>query len=340
MEVRLQYLFRRYLDNTCTSEELEEFLGYVQQADNDELLRKHIREVYDELKVDGDTVPHVDEHGRLVLDNLTHQPETHIQNSIPQPSLKRSRRLSAAGYLAPALAIIIIALVLSTTHVTRTDQKSLPVAALTRKTTNRSESKFILLEDSTQVWLNAATSLEFPDRFDEKKREVFLTGEAYFDVKHADKVPFVIHIGDISVTVLGTAFNIKAYPGQKNITVAVSRGKVKVTRKDGWEVTLVKDQQVKLNENSQETTGKNITGETIAGWQHGRISYDGEPLKDIISDMERVYNVSINIENQSISDQEISTSFKKEIGIEQALQVLCKLTDTELRKTKDGYTIQ
>jgi transmembrane sensor len=340
MEVRFQYLFRRYLDNTCTQEELEEFLGYVQQADHDEQLRTLISEVYADLKDEGAVVPHVDEHGRLVLNDYTHEPATYIQQSIPAPSLKRQRRLSTAGYLVPALAIIIIGIVLITTRVHRTEAKALAAAALTKKSTNRSESKFILLDDSTQVWLNAATSLEFPDRFDPKKREVFLSGEAYFDVKHAEKIPFVIHIGDISVTVLGTAFNIKAYPGQKNITVAVSRGKVKVTRKDGSEVTLVKDQQLKLNENSQETAGKNIPGETIAGWQHGNINYDDEPLKDIISDMERVYNVSIYINNKTVADQEISTSFKKEIGIEQALQVLCRLTDTELRKTKDGFTIQ
>jgi ferric-dicitrate binding protein FerR (iron transport regulator) len=57
--------------------------------------------------------------------------------------------------------------------------------------------------------------LEFPDEFKGKTREVYLSGEAYFDVKHADKVPFIIHTGNVSTTVLGTAFNIKAYPVKK-----------------------------------------------------------------------------------------------------------------------------
>jgi ferric-dicitrate binding protein FerR (iron transport regulator) len=340
MEPRLQYLFRRYVDNTCTQEEMEEFLGYVQQSNQDESLRQLIRHLYDELKDDAVAVPHVDENGQLVLGNNKDVTVSHIPENVPSLPVKRKHRIRTASYAIAASVIMIICTVLIAPLVMKAPARQQTTAELTKRSTNRSESKFILLEDSTQVWLNAATSLDFPERFNAVTREVYLTGEAYFDVKHADKVPFVIHLGDISVTVLGTAFNIKAYPGQKNITIAVTRGKVKVTRKDGWEVTLVKDQQVKLNENSQETSGKNISGELISGWQHGNIYYDDEPLKDIISDMERVYNVHVNIENQTIADQEISTSFKKDIGIEHALMVLCRLTDTELKKTSEGYIIK
>jgi ferric-dicitrate binding protein FerR (iron transport regulator) len=333
MELRLQHLFRRYLDNTCTQEELEEFFGYVHKSEHDESLRQLIKKVYDEMATDHSTVPHVDEHGRLVLSETADQPV--------RLGLKNHRTVKAsAKYLVAALLIIITATFFVVHVMHRQENKATALASLTKKATNRSESKFILLEDSTQVWLNAASSLEFPDQFDETKREVFLSGEAYFDVMHADKVPFIIHTGNISTTVLGTAFNIKAYPGEKNITIAVSRGKVKVTRQDGWEVTLTKGQQVKLHENGQEAINKNIPGETIAGWQQGLISYDDEPLRDIIADMERVYNVSISISDPSIADLGISTSFKKEIGIEQALQVLCKLTDAELKKTGDGFLIQ
>lgn len=334
MEARLQYLFKGYLDNTCTQEELEEFFGYVHKAEHDELLRQLIKKVYNEMTDDQSAVPHVDGHGRLILSDK--------ENYTPvKLGLKNYRSVKAsAKYLVAALIIIIAATFLIIQVIGRQGIKTTALASMTRKATNRSESKFILLEDSTQVWLNAASSLEFPDKFNKKKREVTLTGEAYFDVKHADKIPFVIHTGTISTTVLGTAFNIKAYPGEKNITIAVSRGKVKVSRPDGWEVTLTKGQQVKLHENGQEATNKNIPGEAIAGWQQGLITYDDEPLRDIIADMERVYNVSITISDQSIADLAISTSFKKEIGIEQALHVLCKLTDAELKKTDDGFIIQ
>lgn len=334
MELRLRYLFKRYLDNTCSKEELEEFLAFAQQAEHDDSLRELIRKVYADLRDDRAATPHVDEFGRLVLT------DSEEYNAPVKPALTKHRSYKAAKYLVAAMVIITALTVLAIQVSKRQSSGKAALASLTKKATNRSESKFILLEDSTQVWLNAASSLEFPDRFDKKTREVFLTGEAYFDVKHADKIPFIIHTGNITTTVLGTAFNIKAYPGEKNITISVSRGKVKVIRKDGWEVTLTKGQQVKLNENGQEATNKNVPDETIAGWQQGVISYDDEPLRDIIADMERVYNVSITLADKAIADLEISTSFKREIGIEQALQVLCKLTDSELKKSGDGFTIQ
>lgn len=331
MEVRLHYLFKRYLDNTCSRKELEEFFGYVHQAEHDEELRQLIKKVYNELKNNGSAATHVDENGRLVLS----EPEW-LSQKDPEPAPKRA--IIPARYMVAALILLVAGAVLIINRADRSEKNT--AVALTKKATNRSESKFILLEDSTQVWLNAASSLDFPDQFDRKKREVYLSGEAFFDVKHAETIPFIIHTGAVSTTVLGTAFNIKAYPGQKSIIISVSRGKVKVKRHDGWETILTKGQQIRLNENGEEAIEKNIATESIAGWQQGNIAYDDEPLGDIISDMERMYNVTIHMNDKGLGYQHISTSFKREIGVEQALQVLCKLTDTQLSKKDGEYIIQ
>jgi transmembrane sensor len=333
MEDRLNYLFKRYLDNTCSRKELEEFFSYVHKAEHDDVLRQLIKKVYNDLKTGGANITYVDENGRLVLT----EPEW---TTIPEPEAISKRQKPYVKYLIAAMLIIAVGAVWMIRGISHSKNKTAQLSSLTKKTTNRSESKFLLLEDSTQVWLNAASSLEIPDQFDNKKREVFLSGEAYFDVKHTDKIPFIIHTGNVSTIVLGTAFNIKAYPGQENITISVSRGKVKITRPDGWETTLTKGQQVKLNEGGQEAWEKRVPAELIAGWQQGNLAYDDETLTDIISDMERVYNVNIRITNQSVSNLRISTSFKREIGIEQALQVLCKLTDTELTRKDNVFFIQ
>jgi len=332
MEERIHYLFKRYLDNTCSQLELEEFLAYIHKAKSDEQLRQLIKKVYTDLKVNGNAT-YVDEKGRLVLNDADW-----MNTDEPEIQVKKSKIKTLAGIAA---VVVITTGIWWVNKNNIIDKKgSVPVASLTKKLTDRSESKFILLEDSSRIWLNSSSSLEFPDQFDNTKREVFLTGEAYFDVKHADKIPFIIHTGNVSTTVLGTAFNIKAYPGQKNITISVSRGKVRITRKDGWETTLTKGQQLKVNEEGTEAAEKNIPAEKIAAWQQGNIVFDDEELQDIVSDMERIYNVSINVSHPALTGLRISTSFKREIGVEQALQVLCKLTDTEL-KQKDGvYTIQ
>ena len=334
MEDRLKYLFKRYLANTCSQKELDEFFGYIHQAEQDELLRQLIRQVYSDLKINEPNATYVNEKGRLILN----EPEWMVQHETKVKIKKSKFRL--AGVSVAAVLVITAGILWMNRNKGSEKIPSTPFVSLTKKNTNRSESKFLLLEDSSRIWLNSSSSLEFPDQFDAAKREVFLSGEAYFDIKHADKIPFIIHTGNVSTTVLGTAFNIKAYPGQKNITISVSRGKVKITRNDGWETTLTKGQQLKLNEEQEEATEKNIPAEKIAAWQQGNIVFDDETMEDIISDMERIYNVTIYISHQTLHGVKISTSFKREIGVEQALQVLCKLTDTELKQKDGEYIIQ
>ncbi|WP_431216929.1 FecR family protein [Puia sp. P3] len=167
-----------------------------------------------------------------------------------------------------------------------------------------------------------------------------LSGEAYFDVRHSERSPFVIHTGKLSTTVLGTSFNIKAYPDRQHIVVSVSTGKVKVSYDNVVLTTLVRGQQVKVNSRLNTVEEKKIAPAEVAAWQQGNMSYDDEELGDIVADLERLYNVKIRIDNGAIRALKISTSFRREIGIEQALQVLCRLTDATLRQSEGWYIIQ
>jgi len=331
MEERLHYLFQCYIENACTEKELEEFLGLIQRAEHDEEIRQLVKDVYHNLLNSPSGITHVNELGRLVLS----EPEWTLAPQAPVQEKKKSR----GAWVSIAAAVLIFASIFWLFQNKINDQSSVTLSSLTKKITNRSEFKYLLLEDSTEVWLNAASSLEFPDHFSEKKREVVLSGEAYFDVKHADKIPFIIKTGDVSTMVLGTAFNIKAYPGQKSIVVSVSRGKVKVARQDGWSTTLIEGQQVKLGASKEEVQEKNIPSTEVAAWQKGNIVFDDQVLQDIIDDLERTYNAEIRLKDDSIRDLRISTSFKREIGVVQALQVLCKLTDLRLREEQGVYMI-
>ncbi|MBS1607145.1 MAG: DUF4974 domain-containing protein [Bacteroidetes bacterium] len=104
--------------------------------------------------------------------------------------------------------------------------------------------------------------------------------------------------------------------------------------------TLVKGQQVKVNSRLNSIEQKKIAPAEVAAWQQGNMSYDDEAFEDIVSDLERLYNVKIRIDNDAVRTLKVTTSFRREIGIEQALQVLCKLTDTMLRQSEGWYIIQ
>lgn len=331
MEERLQYLFQQYISNTCSEKELEEFLAYIDRAEHDHLVRQLIKDVYHNLQHNSSAITHVNENGKLVLT----EPAWTLAPPIQVPEKKKNRH----AWASIAAALVIFTSLFWLLKTKGSDPKGTAISSITKKTSNRSEFKYLLLEDSTQVWLNAASSLEFPDHFTSTRREVILSGEAYFDVRHADKIPFIIKTGNVSTSVIGTAFNIKAYPGQEAITVSVSRGKVKVAREDGWSKTLIEGEQVKLGSNKIHAVEKKIPTADVAAWQKGNIVFDDEKLSDIISDLERVYNVEIRLTDNSVKDLRMSTSFKREIGIDQALTVLCKLTDLQLNESDGIYFI-
>ncbi|MFT3825895.1 MAG: FecR domain-containing protein [Chitinophagaceae bacterium] len=334
MEERIKYLFRQYLQNTCSRKEFEEFLAYVRESAHDEQLRTLIQQAYNDAGQGEAARTYVDEYGNLVL----LQPDGYANDtSSPEPIKTNKKRVFAIA------AVVIVIITTGILWLTREQLKQQPgntvMTSLVKKSTERSEYKYLLLPDSTQVWLNAASILEFPKEFKGQLREVYLSGEAYFDVKHADRTPFVIHTGKVSTTVLGTAFNINAYPGRKNVIVAVSRGKVRVSFDNREVATLTKGQQVRVDNEENKPAEKKQVNANVASWQQGNLVYEDERLEDIIADMERIYNVRVKIIDAALGNTTISTSFRRDIGVEQALHVLCKLTDTELQQTNGEYLI-
>jgi transmembrane sensor len=95
-----------------------------------------------------------------------------------------------------------------------------------------------------------------------------------------------------------------------------------------------------VSEKDDRVAQKNIEVNSVAGWQQGNLAYDDEPLQDIIADLQRVYSTDILISNNNIRQLKISTSFRRELGVSQALEILCKLTDTQLFQKEGTYIIQ
>lgn len=330
MEERLKYLFSKYLNNTCSRKEFDEFFTYIRAAAHNETIRELIKKVYEETGQEHSAHTYVDESGNLVLT----KPAWHNE-VVPQPKRRRRRTAVMMGICAALLLGFFIWLAY-----TPAQKPPAALATMTKKVTQRSEYKYLLLPDSTQVWLNAASSLEYPHQFTHDKREVFLSGEAYFDVKHADKLPFIIHTGKVSTMVLGTAFNIKAYPGRENIIVSVSRGKVKVQYENQEVATLTQGQQVKVKNAGNQAAEKKTINTAPAAWQQGNLVYDDETMEDIVAELEQVYDVHIRLTNDAMRHVRITTSVRREIGVDQTLQVLCQLTDTRLKLDNGLYIIE
>lgn len=197
------------------------------------------------------------------------------------------------------------------------------------------ERKSFQLPDGTSVMLNAGSTLEILDGFNNATREIKLIGEAFFDVAHNAKVPFIIHTSAMSVKVLGTVFNIKAYAGEAFSETSLIKGSVEVTllNKSNKKVLLRPNQKIIVaNINTDVIVTRNTStvlkaGEEFlvkdlsynetdslrieTGWTENKLAFDDKSFEEIALQLERWYNVKIVFEDNAIKQLHFSGIFEQ-----------------------------
>jgi len=171
----------------------------------------------------------------------------------------------------------------------------------------------ILLEDGTQVWMNANSKLEYDDNFLEgATREVTLEGEAYFDVTPDKSRPFIVHIHGVDIKVLGTSFNVKGYVDESQVEATLVHGKITIAgRGDQDQVTLAANQRaVFLRENKKLLVENNVETDTYTSWRKGVLVFEDQPLYEILPVLERTFNVTIHTEAGAALDCRFTAKIK------------------------------
>lgn len=169
----------------------------------------------------------------------------------------------------------------------------------------------IILADGSAVWLNAGSVFKYPQNFDGKVRNVELVdGQAFFDIKHMDNHPFVVKTSSLSITVLGTSFDVKAYKNEKFTKVRVLTGKVGVSvqgRANTPAIMLLPKQQVILNNTTENVTQASVAKvAVIDSWRKNVMIFEDEELSQVFKALERKYNIQITVEDKELLNQHIS----------------------------------
>jgi transmembrane sensor len=154
----------------------------------------------------------------------------------------------------------------------------------------------IVLEDGTTVWLNAESTLEYPVPFPSDKREVFLSGEAYFDVAQLQDKPFVIKTNNMTVHAIGTSFNVSAYPDDPVEHTTLVSGVVRVnpvTYDEDLTWTLAPNQQFALHTTNMTSSIKTVNTSLYTAWIHGRFMFEDQDLEEIFKMLKRWYDVDV-----------------------------------------------
>jgi transmembrane sensor len=169
--------------------------------------------------------------------------------------------------------------------------------------------RFVKLPDGSFVILNENSELDYPDQFDGKTREVTLRGEAYFDIKHINSKAFIVHTGDISTTVLGTAFDIKAFPDQNDVVVTVTRGKVKIADKKKIYAVITPNQQVSINKENNQVAQLQVDAESVVAWKKLYLVLSDITLEDAALLIGNKYHVRITIPDEKLKKCMITVKF-------------------------------
>lgn len=179
----------------------------------------------------------------------------------------------------------------------------------------------LALADGTHVWLNANSTLTYPANFSGDKRQVHLEGEAYFDVAKDKDCPFDVIAKDYTIEVLGTQFNVTAYPNQDFYRASLLEGSISLSTPNDQKLMLEPNTEVLVRD--QRLVKRTIRDYDHFLWRKGIIHLDKRSLRLLFSDMQLYYDVHINIdENHEMLDHKFSGKFRVSDGIEHALKVL------------------
>ncbi|KKB46770.1 MULTISPECIES: FecR family protein [Parabacteroides] len=185
----------------------------------------------------------------------------------------------------------------------------------------------IILPDSSRVWLNSGSVLIYPSTFIGQTRDVYLSGEGYFEVEKNTEQPFIVKARTLNVEVLGTRFNILAYPEVKQIATTLEEGSVRVCLQDNDKKVyhLVPDEQLVYNIDSGIADIKQVVSADYSDWREGGLLFDNYSFSDIIRILQRTYGVNVHLQTSVYNNNKITVHFNKNESLENIFMLLKEL---------------
>ncbi len=190
----------------------------------------------------------------------------------------------------------------------------------------------VTLSDNSQVVLSPGTELEYPVQFSGSTRKVRLSGEALFDIERDETKPFYVYARDVVTKVLGTSFQIKAYPGDEQVRVSVLSGKVSVYREtesedDSMPVVLTPNQEAVYSPEDQKVARTIVSDPKIiiSDEEVMKIHFEGAPVSEIFKALERMYGITIVFDESKFSDCTVTTSINGK-DLYERIDVICEIT--------------
>ncbi|MBP3285762.1 MAG: FecR domain-containing protein [Prevotella sp.] len=188
----------------------------------------------------------------------------------------------------------------------------------------------LLLPDGSKVWLSACSRLIFPHRFlGNAPREVRLIGEAFFEVTHDEKRPFIVHSGNISTTVLGTTFNVRCFEGEQP-RVTLASGSVQVSNNGDRLVRLMPGQQAMLGDNNSFNI-EEADVEGVTNWRNGGFYFENQTLREVLTEIGRWYNYNVIFTGNNHLRDKLHYNGERSWTVSQVISQLNRICETKIK---------
>ncbi|MES2279228.1 MAG: FecR domain-containing protein [Bacteroidota bacterium] len=318
-KARLAFLFKRYLDHQCTAEEYQELMTLVDLSDDETL--QHL--------LDGAYTGHADQ-------ELPNAATDRILNHILENKLVPAPRRTWYWLGGVAASVLLAATIyLGFERNTRQEPAKPQNFVATMRSLN--DHRLIKLADGSSVTLNKNSRLTFTKEYNGKLREVTLYGQGYFDVKHDPAKPFLVHAGNLTVTVLGTAFDVDT---RNHIAVTVTRGKVSVSDHQKLLASITPNQQFNYDEQNMLAKKITINAAQVVQWQALDLFFDNITMQDAAIILEKRFNKKIRFEHENSKKCVFSASFTHGQNLQQIIKVICTFNNASYQEDDDSITIK
>lgn len=310
-------LAEKFFDNNCTDEEAREILHWLSTPEGQSYL---------ETKIEEDISLLQDERIRaLVPEAKSEQMWSEVKNSLGYGS--KYQQAERKKYVLHWRSVAAVFIILTSSMFYFWSQSSTPEEAPepVHYAAGENQQRVITLGDGSEIRLNSNSEIWISGTFGESTREVKLNGEAYFEVIHDENKPFVIHTSNASVKDLGTAFNVRAFPDEDNVQVAVMEGKVTLwseeqTEEEAAELNPGQFGYLSLADHSIEID--EFENNNYLSWMNGRMEFEDMPLRKVSKQLSRIYDgVSFEYANQQMKELVLSSTFERK-SLEKALEVI------------------
>lgn len=293
------HLLEKYFKGACTPEEVAIVENYLSQ----------------------ESTPAMDAYLMDTWEQVKQEPETTEPSTLPAP--RKIVKINSRWYRVAA-AILVMVSAGAWLWQSQREKQRLTIAAVQWDTIyNISNNlRLVSMPDGSRVWLNAHAHLAYRNDYNDTTRELWLKGEAYFEVAKDDKRPFTVHVGELATTALGTSFNIATHnKADGSISVSLVTGRVSVSTSE-FAYVLAPGQMLLYKKGVPPVAVARFNIPEVLDWKNGKLIFENTTLEDAFAKLQSRYDCKIVLENNQLAKRKVTGTFNANEPLDHVLATL------------------